>query len=632
MSDKKNQLWINTYLEFKWNPKSKQYEDAYIEGFLYSGALSLLHPTYTSDQSGYRWRNDDGSETAATWIELLDTTTDIDVSSSNIQKRLRLAISETGGAEGSEGAGFQLEFSINGGAYTNLTTTSTGVKAYDSSNLVEEEGGDCTQQISAPDTFVSTNEGIIEDGSGDFEVAFGGTDTSEAEYTIEFITADLSDNDSINFRVAALDGWTSVANATITISASGVTGTGTLNSQNATTSGTAEITKTGSGVLNSQNATTAGTGTVGSIVDGSGTLNSQNATMTGTAEIVKTGSGVLNSQNATIVGSADITKTGSGVLNSQNATVAGIGDVGSVVTGTGTLDSQNATISGAGNIEKTGSGVLDSQGATMSGAGLIEKTGSGVLDSQNSTMAGTGTVGAVTTGSGVLDSQNSTIAGSGLIEKTGSGTLNSQNATVNGTAEIVKTGSGNLQSQNATVAGSGTVGNIITGTGSLDSQNATVSGSAEIIKAGSGVLDSQNATMTGAATITKTGSGVLNSQSATMYGFDVEPETEEPTGGWLPSKVYTTARTALDYVKSKISKVIKPEKEIEEIIEPIVEPEIEPVKTPATVDIILKAGDVVDEKALIKAIEAELEAKGVDPDDYDLAISLILIAIASADE
>jgi hypothetical protein len=49
--------------------------------------------TYTLEQEGYRWRNDDGSESAATWKASQDTTASVTVSD-NV--RLRMLINRTG--------------------------------------------------------------------------------------------------------------------------------------------------------------------------------------------------------------------------------------------------------------------------------------------------------------------------------------------------------------------------------------------------------------------------------------------------------------------------------------------------------------------------------------------------------
>ena len=157
--------------------------------------------------------------------------------------------------------------------------------------------------------------------------------------------------------------------------ASGITGSGALQSQDATTSGTATIVKTSSGALQSQDAVTSGTGVVAGAITGSGVLLSQSTTTTGTAQIVK---------------------TSSGALQSQSSTTSGTGSVGGEITGSGVLLSQSATTSGTAEIVKTGSGALQSQDSTVSGAGQIVKTSTGALQSQSSTTAGSGIVGAIT--------------------------------------------------------------------------------------------------------------------------------------------------------------------------------------------------------------------------------------------
>ena len=377
MSDKKTLLrWINTRVV--WD---KYGNEIVVEGYWYSGALSLLHPAYTSDQSDFQWGDDDAGETTHTLLGTVSSSQDFDVTSGNVQQFLRLVIAETGGAEGDEGAGFQLEFSINGGAYTNLTTTSTGCKAYDSTNVTEGEGGDTTQRVGTG-TFISTNEGIIEDGTGDFTVAFSGTDETEALYTVEFVTADLSDNDSINFRVAALDGWTSVANATITLS--GVVdhvATGALLAQDAVTSGSAAVIKThvATGALLAQDATIAGTALRDQTHDATGALLAQDAVIAGTASrssgaITHVATGALSAQDAVIAGTAlrDQTHDATGALLAQDAVIAGTALRDQTHDATGALLGQDAVTSGTAAVIKIhdATGALLAQDATIAGTAL----------------------------------------------------------------------------------------------------------------------------------------------------------------------------------------------------------------------------------------------------------------------
>ncbi len=161
------------------------------------------------DQTDYRWENDDGSESASTFLAAVNTSVDIDVANGDVSKRLRIALFNTAAGTISTG---QLEFSINGGAWTNLTTSSTPVKAFNSTNLTDSN--DCTQRINAT-TFVNTNEGVIETGSGGISEFDG--DGVEHLYTITFISSAMSYDDSINFRIAEASTFTNTANAIIKI-------------------------------------------------------------------------------------------------------------------------------------------------------------------------------------------------------------------------------------------------------------------------------------------------------------------------------------------------------------------------------------------------------------------------------
>lgn len=192
-------------------------------------------------------------------------------------------------------------------------------------------------------------------------------------------------------------------------------------------------------------------------ITGTGVLDSQSATMSGTAERELTSTGALVSQSATMSGTAERELTGSGSLISQSSTMAGTATVGNAVTGSGALASQSSTMSGTAEIEKTSSGSLVSQSATMSGTAEVTKTGSGSLISQSATMSGTAEI--TKTSSGSLVSQNSIMSGTASVEGaiSGSGVLISQSATMGGAAEINKTASGALIAQNATMNGSGTV-------------------------------------------------------------------------------------------------------------------------------------------------------------------------------
>jgi len=172
--------------------------------------ITIPPPPATWRQNEYRWREDDGNETTATWPVLANNNLDIDVSSGNVQQRLRFVIYEFGDNPETYLDG-QMEYQLNAGAWTDMTTVSSEVKAFDSTNITN--GGDTTAQIIG--TIISPNAGIIEDGIGG-DADFLGLDFVEVEYTIEFIAADLADSDAMLFRVKGLDAYNSTGSATIT--------------------------------------------------------------------------------------------------------------------------------------------------------------------------------------------------------------------------------------------------------------------------------------------------------------------------------------------------------------------------------------------------------------------------------
>jgi len=106
----------------------------------------------TSAQDHFSWRNDDGSETTATWKAATDTS----ISSVNDGDKLRIRISFNS-AGGSSTLTPRLEFSSDATSCTTgtwtATTTATIWKNFDSSQYGEPVA--TTKQISAPASFLS---------------------------------------------------------------------------------------------------------------------------------------------------------------------------------------------------------------------------------------------------------------------------------------------------------------------------------------------------------------------------------------------------------------------------------------------------------------------------------------------
>lgn len=157
-------------------------------------------------QVGYRFRNDNGSEAAATWRQNQNTADTIDADTTF---RLRLEAHENAGAARSVGG--QLEVALNGGAFQSVTTTSTVVKAV--------IGG-------VADGTATTN--ILTAGAGGFVAGSISNDGlaaavsltsqhTEIEYTLQIVGTDVTNGDTITFRIAGLNSYTVTASATASV-------------------------------------------------------------------------------------------------------------------------------------------------------------------------------------------------------------------------------------------------------------------------------------------------------------------------------------------------------------------------------------------------------------------------------
>lgn len=158
------------------------------------------------DQDSFRFRDDDGSETTATFLQLANIdiavgdrgTTDKGFDT-NI--RYRVLIQETAGGMGNNHRP-QLQYDLNGAnSWIDVNATSSTVRSSISGNFAE--GDDTTQQIGAG-TFISPNNGMDEDEglAGEaMDMDFAGNDECEAEYSFQVRSADVNDLDTLDLRV-----------------------------------------------------------------------------------------------------------------------------------------------------------------------------------------------------------------------------------------------------------------------------------------------------------------------------------------------------------------------------------------------------------------------------------------------
>ena len=167
--------------------------------------ITDLPPFYAPDADKFRFYEDDSdggtSEATSTPIAAEDTDlTSRDVNSDS-DLHLRWNVQETGGLTGPFTNEQYLWASVNSGTYFQITTSTSEVKADSGSELVN--GADTTNR---------TTDGIS-DGTGSF---FGGeqselgiitgrflqaNDFNESVFSITLISADLSDADTIDFKL-----------------------------------------------------------------------------------------------------------------------------------------------------------------------------------------------------------------------------------------------------------------------------------------------------------------------------------------------------------------------------------------------------------------------------------------------
>ena len=117
----------------------------FVSGFI------LIPPDMS--QTDFRARNDDGSETTATWKADANTnwTQDTD---ENFRVRFLLTCDAVEMI-----SAYQLQYNLNGAGWNNVNGSSSVVRSFASANLTD--GADTTQQLGAG-TFVTNNNGVDE--------------------------------------------------------------------------------------------------------------------------------------------------------------------------------------------------------------------------------------------------------------------------------------------------------------------------------------------------------------------------------------------------------------------------------------------------------------------------------------
>lgn len=151
------------------------------------------------DQLHYQFQEEDGTAASATLLGTEDTALSRDVTNdSNIQ--LRILCNEVGGGNvaGTTNATWQLQRSIAGGSFANVTTSSTGVKVNTSSQLTD--GGSTGGRLTGPGGATNAG-GQQDDQNGAVTWTHPGNTYAEHVFGLTLIAADLSGGQAVTFQL-----------------------------------------------------------------------------------------------------------------------------------------------------------------------------------------------------------------------------------------------------------------------------------------------------------------------------------------------------------------------------------------------------------------------------------------------
>ena len=162
-------------------------------------------------QTTFRYRNDDGSETAATWRQIAGTDDTLELDTT-YRMRFNVAGTHTGGA-GSFPLVCGFQYDVDGAGFVNITTTSTNVKAVASADTSWTITDDdvTTEQLAGAATFVA---GHMDETGACSSVTISDSEDSEFELVFQLLSSELSGGESVQIR--CVDSGTALNTYTLT--------------------------------------------------------------------------------------------------------------------------------------------------------------------------------------------------------------------------------------------------------------------------------------------------------------------------------------------------------------------------------------------------------------------------------
>lgn len=185
-------------------------ESSAVDGYLLEdGTGVLLLNAYSLTQAGFRFRNDNGTETTATWMAAENV--DLSKTDTDLTFRIRFVIDET--LLGAVSRVFKLQYRKNAGSWTIVDGASTNIRSIASANFAD--GAATTRQLtSGSGTFVAGSMDEVDGAVA--SITFGEDNLTEVEFCAQLRSADVAPGDTVDLRVVEYDGGVVVALAAYT--------------------------------------------------------------------------------------------------------------------------------------------------------------------------------------------------------------------------------------------------------------------------------------------------------------------------------------------------------------------------------------------------------------------------------
>lgn len=280
----------------------------------------MTHVTANFVQQQFRGRNDDGSQTAATWKAATNTNW---TQSVGVPFRIRFSIQETAGASATKT--LVVQHNRNSTGWVTTTTSSANVTLVASASV--SDGTATTQQISSGSFVVGSF-----DSNGSVSSVTLISQFTEMEYCLQLSGSTIVNGDTLQFRVVdngtALNGYTATPTVTadkptaIEVAVTGSAGTAAVGA--ATTIGRANVSPTG----------ISGTGGVGAAtIAGRASTPVAGVSATGSSGVA----GTLTVIPVNVAGVNSTGVSGSAIVNADGVAVttgvSATGTVGSTTAG-----------------------------------------------------------------------------------------------------------------------------------------------------------------------------------------------------------------------------------------------------------------------------------------------------------